>query len=65
MARQTFNVLGMHCESCEKVLQMDIADIKGVKGVKADYKAGKVEVEGEGFDAQAVKKAIKSNGYKV
>lgn len=65
MAKQAFNVLGMHCPSCEKVLQMDIADIKGVISVKADFKTGKVDVEGEGFDAEAVKKAIRSNGYKV
>ena len=63
MAKQTFNVKGMHCPSCEKVLQMDIGELKGVKSVKADYKKGVVEVEGEGFDAAAVKAAIKQNGY--
>ncbi len=55
----------MHCPSCEKLLQMDIIDVKGVKGVKADHKTGSVEVEGEGFDAGAVKKAIEQNGYKI
>ena len=65
MGKQTFKVKGMHCPSCEKVLQMDIGEISGVKSVKANHKTGIVEVEGEGFDAQAVKKAITANGYTV
>ena len=65
MGKTTFKVKGMHCPSCEKVLQMDIGDIAGVKSVKADYKAGIVEVEGVGFDEAAVKKAIRENGYKI
>lgn len=65
MARKVFQVKGMHCPSCEKLLQMDIGDIKGVKGVKADHKTGMVEVEGESIDANAVKKAIEQSGYKV
>lgn len=63
--KQKFSVKGMHCPSCEKVLQMDIGGVPGVKSVKADYKAGTVEVEGEGFDLSAVKKAITQNGYKA
>lgn len=65
MAKQAFKVSGMHCPSCEKVLQMDIGEIPGVKSVKANYKAGTVEVEGEGIDESAVKKAITQNGYKL
>lgn len=63
--KQVFKVTGMHCASCEKMLQMDIGSVPGVKGVTANHKAGVVEVEGEGFDANAVKKAIVQNGYKV
>ena len=63
--KQTFKVAGMHCASCEKVLKMDIGEIKGVKSVKANAVSGMVEVEGEGFDVSAIKKAITQNGYKV
>ncbi|HIH18423.1 TPA: heavy-metal-associated domain-containing protein [Candidatus Micrarchaeota archaeon] len=63
--KKTFKVSGMHCPSCEKVLQMDIGEIAGVKSVKANYKAGTVDVNGEGFDESAVKKAMVQNGYKV
>jgi len=65
MAKQTFRVTGMHCPSCEKVLQMDIGEIAGVKKVKANFKTGEVEIEGDGFDLSAVKKAITQNGYKA
>ena len=65
MAKQTFNVKGMHCAACEKLLQMEIGGLKGVKRVQANAVKGKVEVEGDGFDATAVKKAITENGYKL
>ena len=65
MAKMSLNVKGMHCPSCEKLLQMDIGDIAGVKSVKADWKSGTVEVEGDKIDSGKVKKAIQDNGYKV
>ena len=65
MTKEEFKVSGMHCPSCEKILQLDIGDVPGVKAVKANYKTGVVSVDGEGFDANAVKKAIKQNGYGV
>ena len=55
----------MHCPSCEKLLQMDIGDIAGVKSVKADWKKGTVDVEGDKIDSELVKKAIRGNGYKI
>jgi len=63
MAKMSFSVKGMHCPSCEKLLQMDIGGIAGVKSVKADWKKGTVEVEGEKIDQVAVKKAISGAGY--
>jgi hypothetical protein len=33
--------------------------------VKADWKAGTVEVEGDKIDSDAVKRAIRGNGYKI
>lgn len=65
MAKEIFRVKGMHCPSCEKVLKMDIGEMKGVKSVKASFKAGTIEVDGEGFDSAAIKKAIKANGYSL
>ena len=65
MPKEIFKVKGMHCPSCERVVQMDVSEIKGVTSVKANFKAGTVEVEGAGFDSAAIKKSIKANGYSV
>ena len=61
----SFKIKGMHCPSCEKLLQMDIGDIPGIKSVKANWKAGTVDVEGDKIDQAAVKKAIASDGYSL
>jgi copper chaperone CopZ len=63
MVKMSFKVKGMHCPSCEKLLQMDIGEIAGVKSVKADWKKGTVEVDGGKVDPGAVKKAITDAGY--
>lgn len=63
MVKTIFKVKGMHCPSCEKLLQMDIGGIAGVKSVKADWKKGVVIVEGDKFDASTVKKTISGDGY--
>ena len=55
----------MHCAACEKLLQMEIGGLKGVKRVQANAVKGTVDVEGDGFDFASVKKAITENGYKV
>ena len=65
MAKQIFKVKGMHCPSCEKLLQMEIVDLPGVGAVRADYKSGVVEVEGDKMDSDKIKQAIRNNGYKV
>jgi copper chaperone CopZ len=65
MAKMTFKVRGMHCPSCEKLLSMEIGDLPGVEGVKADWKAGTVQVEGGKLDSDAIKKAIRDSGYKI
>jgi len=56
---------GMHCHSCEILLQDALEEINGVEKAKADYKTGIVEVE---FDENKVTKdkiieIIKSEGY--
>ena len=63
--KETFKVSGMHCSACEKVLQMDIGSLRGVKAVKANAVAGLVAVEGDKFDPSEVKRAIIQNGYRV
>ena len=58
-------VKGMHCQSCEVILKEDLAEIKGVSGVGADFRKGEVWFEGEKSVLPEVRKAIESDGYKV
>jgi copper chaperone CopZ len=55
----------MHCISCEKLLEMDIAGLPGVGSVKANYKSGTVTVEGDKLKPAMVEKAIRESGYKI
>lgn len=63
MAKSSFKVSGMYCESCEKLLKMEIGDVKGVKAVHAEYAKGTVDVEGDKLDEKQVEAAIRKAGY--
>ncbi|MEM4554970.1 MAG: heavy-metal-associated domain-containing protein [Candidatus Anstonellaceae archaeon] len=65
MEKVSLNVKGMHCSSCERLLQSAIEAIEGVESVTADAKGGRVEVKGKNFDINQVKREIEKNGYKI
>jgi copper ion binding protein len=57
---------GMHCGGCEMNVQDFVAELEGVKKVKADFKKGEVLVE---FDdsktsLEEIKAKITQAGYK-
>jgi len=65
--KSTIIVKGMHCKSCDMLVEDSLGDLSGVKSVKSDYKLGKVIVE---FDEKKVsldkiKSTIVEEGYKV
>ena len=58
---------GMHCPSCEVLLQDALMDLSGVEKVKGNFKKNELEVS---FDEnkvsiQAIKQAIEKENYKV
>ena len=60
------NVRGMHCKSCEIILDDSISEIKGVEKVKSDFKNGKISVIfSDDSVLEEVKKIIKKEGYQV
>jgi copper chaperone CopZ len=66
MKKTEFNVKGMHCHSCETLVKDELMDMKGVKKVEADFKAGKVTVEADDVvDMNVLKSKIKELGYEV
>lgn len=66
MEEKTIKVGGMHCKSCEMLVNEDLSEIDGVKAVKSDHKAGTVTIAYERQpDMERIKKAIADLGYKV
>jgi len=64
MATQKIKVSGMHCKSCELLLENKVSEISGVTRVKASTSRGEIRVDGN-YDAKKVEAAIVSAGYKV
>lgn len=62
-----FIVKGMHCGSCERLIKMELSDLKGVSEPDIDYKTG----QGSAFldtslnSIEDVLNAISNTGYKA
>lgn len=62
----TLKVSGMHCKSCGILLSDAVSEIKGVRDVVVDFKAGTVRFSCDNEDAVAlVRDAIEAEGYGV
>lgn len=64
---KSFDVYGMHCVSCESTIELEIADLKGILSVRANYKNSNVIIiyENELCNENEIKKAIKRSGYSI
>lgn len=61
-----FKVVGMYCISCKPIVEKQLKDKKGVKGVNFDYLTDKIVVE---FDpslltTEDIKNSLDKSGYK-
>ncbi|MEK6982086.1 MAG: heavy metal-associated domain-containing protein [Candidatus Micrarchaeota archaeon] len=66
MIEKTLNVKGMHCKSCEMILNDSISEIKGVTKVNSDFSKGQVRVSYENeLVLNEIKNIIKKEGYQV
>lgn len=65
MAKTTYFVKGMHCKSCELLLESSICDFPGVKSVKATTADGQIEIEHSGKfpTAEKLTGMFNVNGY--
>ena len=57
MTTVTYTVPNISCAHCIHTIQVELADVEGVKAVKADLATKKVEVA---FDAPASEETIKA-----
>ena len=65
--KKKYNIKGMHCRSCEMLLEKNISRIEDVKNVEVSYKKGVAEVEfvhGAANDT-AIAKAVQEAGYSL
>ena len=66
MKELKLKISGMHCESCEKIIQMDLGDIAGVIESDIDSKTGSGLVKTEdSVSPEVIIKAINNAGYKA
>ncbi len=65
--KKKYEIKGMHCRSCEILLEKNISQIGGVRSVEAHHKKGFIEVEffEEEINEAAIVKAVKDSGYSL
>ncbi|MFC1754214.1 heavy-metal-associated domain-containing protein [Thermoproteota archaeon] len=67
MKKTTIKVDGMHCTSCEVLIQDALEDLDGVGDVEVSHAAGTVVVDYDDsmVNAEILKKMISAEGFKV
>lgn len=56
-------VKGMTCGGCEKAISSALRKVDGVQSVQADHATGRVVVNGDGMELDALKAAVEDAGY--
>lgn len=60
------NIQGMHCASCEKIIEMELKEVAGFESAKINHKTGEAIVEAKPeTDKNAILEAIKKAGYEA
>lgn len=67
MKKLTLDVAGMHCKSCELLLEKSLQKIDGVEKARASQSKGTVEISygGDAPDMDVIESAIEKNGYRI
>lgn len=67
MSKIVIPIRGMHCHSCELLVEGEISKINGVKKARVDYKTGRAEVlyHERRPTAEEIEKAVETAGYHV
>lgn len=62
--KKTFNIKGMHCSSCSKLIQSELQD-KGVKAQVQDTGRASIEFDEKKISEQQIKDMITELGYQA
>lgn len=66
MSKQKIHIKGMHCRSCEILIEDELSKVKGVKKVYVNHKTGVADVDCEcELDPNEVASAVQNAGYVV
>ncbi len=66
MKTQKVHIKGMHCRSCEILIEDELKQISGVKGVNVNHQTGIADIECEcELNSDEVKVAIEKAGYTI
>ena len=67
MSKFVVPIRGMHCRSCEILIEENFKNIKGVKSVDVSYKEGKAKVSFAGPmpSRQDIRQAVQAAGYQI
>lgn len=61
-----FTITGMHCTSCEQLINLTLGELPGVKNVQTSYGDGECLLESDQpLDPQSVTNAIVELGYQA
>lgn len=62
---QSYSVTGMTCHSCVAMVSEEVGEVPGVESVDVELETGRVTVQGDDVDADAVRRAIVEAGYQT
>lgn len=66
MKTQQIHIKGMHCRSCELLIEDELKKVPGVKSVSVSHKTGIADVDCEcELNHQEVEKAVQNAGYSI
>lgn len=66
MNQATIIARGMNCDGCESRIEKALAQLEGVRKMKADHRAGRVEVAfDQELDEALIQRRIEELGYEV
>ena len=67
MRKLTVQIRGMHCKSCEILIEKNVGGISGVHSVYANYRLGIAEIRYKGHDpaTEDISSAVREAGYEL
>ena len=65
MSTSTYSVEGMSCAHCELSVREEVEQVTGVREAHADHRTGRLTVEGDAVDIDAVREAVAEAGYRL